>query len=69
MSDFNVSQETKKIPFGMAVVGTGVIASCLLLYVLFGWGIYLDLERKDDCAVEVEQTYESNAPEQIALNE
>ena len=69
MADFNVSQETKKIPFGMAVVGTGVIASCLLLCVLFGWGIYLDLERKDDCAVEVEQTYESNAPEQIALNE
>ena len=69
MSDFNVSQETKKVPFGMAVVGTGVIASCLLLCVLFGWGIYLDLERKEDCAVEVEQTFESNAPEQIALSE
>lgn len=69
MSDFNVSQETKKVPFGMMVVGTGVIVSCLLLCVLFGWGIYLDLERKADCAVEVEQTYESDSPDQIAFHE
>ena len=69
MSDFNVSEETKKVPFGMMVVGSGVIVSCLLLCVLFGWGIYLDLERRDDCAVQSEQIFESDTPSTVAVNE
>jgi len=30
----------------MLVLGSGVIASCLLLSTLFAWGIYLDLNLK-----------------------
>lgn len=71
MSDFNfnVSEETKKVPYGMRVVGTGVIVSCLLLSGLFGWGIYLDLERKEECAVLLEQMESEESPDQVALHE
>ena len=68
MADFNVSQETEKVPFGMVVVGTGVIISCLLLCVLFGWGIYLDLERKEDCAGQVEVLDETQGRDQLAVS-
>lgn len=61
MSDFNVSEETRKVPFGMRVVGTGVIVSCLLLSGLFAWGIYLDLERKEDCVTVVQEPNESES--------
>ena len=47
MDDFQSSVEPPKRPFGMSVVGTGVIVSCLLLSSLFAWGIYLDLQRED----------------------
>ena len=49
MSNFNVQHQTQTVPFGMKVVGSGVIISCLVLCVLFGWGIHLDLERKEAC--------------------
>ncbi|MCY4657062.1 MAG: hypothetical protein OXC80_09640 [Gammaproteobacteria bacterium] len=66
MSDFSVSEETKKVPYGMVVVGSGVIVSCLLLCALFGWGIYLDLQRKDDCAGQVELLEETDNRDQVA---
>ena len=43
MNDFEVREDTSREPAGMKIVGTGVIASCLLLSALFAWGIYLDL--------------------------
>lgn len=47
MDDFNASIEPPRQPYAMKVVGTGVIVSCLLLSVLFAWGIYLDLQKQD----------------------
>lgn len=57
MDNFQSSVEPPKQPFGMRVVGTGVIVSCLLLSSLFAWGIYLDLQRKD-CIEVVDQANE-----------
>lgn len=43
--------EPTVLPVGMKVLGTGIIGSCLVLAVLFGWGIYLNLsERPCDCS-------------------
>ena len=51
MKQFEVARETPTEPVGMKIVGVGVIASCLVLSTLFGWGIYLDLSR-EPCACE-----------------
>ncbi len=50
MSEFTVGQEPPRQPAHMEIVGVGVIVSCLLLSILFGWGIYLNLTT-DPCAV------------------
>lgn len=47
MDDFNATVEPPRQPYAMKIVGTGVIVSCLLLSVLFAWGIYLDLQKQD----------------------
>ena len=59
MDKFNSTVEPPKQPYAMKVVGTGVIASCLLLCVLFGWGIYLDLQ-KQECPQPVDVAIETN---------
>ena len=46
MDNFNSTVEPPRQPFAMKVVGTGVIVSCLLLCILFAWGIYLDLQKQ-----------------------
>jgi hypothetical protein len=60
MSDFNVSQEPPREPAGMKIVGAGVIVSCLLLSILFGWGIYLDLTAEPCTCPVVEDNIEAN---------
>ena len=60
MDKFNSTVEPPKQPYAMKVVGTGVIASCLLLCVLFAWGIYLDLQ-KQDCPNPIEVAVETGA--------
>ena len=63
MDTFQNTVEPPKRPFAMRVVGTGVIASCLLLSSLFAWGIYLDLEKLEqqrDC-VPVSAEYEGES--------
>lgn len=47
MKQFNPKTEPPKVPFAMVWVGSGVIVSCLVLCILFGWGIYLDLTQED----------------------
>ena len=47
MDNFQNTVEPPRQPYAMKVVGTGVIVSCLLLCVLFAWGIYLDLQKQD----------------------
>lgn len=54
MDNFQNTVEPPRQPFGMRVVGTGVIVSCLALCVLFGWGIYLDLQKQDCTTVMTE---------------
>ncbi len=56
MNEFNVTQDTKREPVGMKIVGTGVILSCLTLCALFAWGIYLNLTAKPCVCEEVEST-------------
>ena len=46
MKDFDVGREPPVQPVGMKIVGVGIIASCLLLSVLFAWGIYLNLTQE-----------------------
>ena len=73
MNDFNVIQEPPSLPVGMKIVGTGVILSCLMLAVLFGWGIYLNMgssgrmeikppEPTDDVAIELGLLTRINPP-------
>ena len=47
MDNFQNTVEPPRQPYAMKLVGTGVIVSCLLLCVLFAWGIYLDLQKQD----------------------
>ncbi len=65
MDNFQNTVEPPRQPYAMKLVGTGVIVSCLLLCVLFAWGIYLDLQKQDcpqtvaivdDAPTEVEAT-------------
>jgi len=37
----------------MKIVGAGVIASCITLSILFGWGVYLQFTEPCDCACPV----------------
>ena len=43
-------QEPPREPAGMKIVGVGVIASCLTLGVLFGWGVWMQLTEPCECA-------------------
>ena len=56
MREFNVSQAPPRQPVGMKIVGVGVIASCLLLSALFGWGIYLNLTTQPCSCPAIEDT-------------
>ena len=47
MDNFQNTVEPPRQPYAMKLVGSGVIVSCLLLCVLFAWGIYLDLQKQD----------------------
>lgn len=47
MDNFQHTVEPPRQPYAMKLVGSGVIVSCLLLCVLFAWGIYLDLQKQD----------------------
>ena len=42
--------EPPREPAGMKIVGIGVIASCITLSALFGWGVYLQLTDPCECA-------------------
>jgi hypothetical protein len=43
---FDVEHETATKFKQLQIVGIGVILSCLCLSGLFGWGIYLDLNKQ-----------------------
>ena len=58
MSEFRPGREPPREPLGMKVVGTGVIVACLVLALLFGWGVYLNLTR-EPCSCECEATTEA----------
>ena len=58
MDTFQNTVEPPRRPFGMKIVGTGVIISCLALCVLFSWGIYLDLQ-KQDCPQVIQENVET----------
>ncbi len=58
MSDFEIRHQAEREPAGMKIVGIGVIASCLLLSALFGWGIYLNLTTPP-CSCPVVESNES----------
>ena len=42
--------EPPREPAGMKIVGAGVIASCITLSILFGWGVYLQFTEPCECA-------------------
>ncbi|HJN49199.1 MAG: hypothetical protein QGI68_18265 [Pseudomonadales bacterium] len=66
MTDFNVGTEPPREPVGMKIVGVGVILSCLLLSILFGWGIYLHLTAEPcDCTDVLEQQTTGALPDTI----
>ena len=51
--------EPPREPAGMKIVGAGVIASCITLSILFGWGVYLQFTEPCDCTCgEVDQVAE-----------
>ncbi len=41
--------EPPREPTGMKIVGAGVIASCITLSILFGWGVYLQFAEPCEC--------------------
>ena len=51
--------EPPREPAGMKIVGAGVIASCITLSILFGWGVYLQFTQPCECTCpEVGQSAE-----------
>ncbi len=42
--------EPPREPAGMKIVGAGVIASCITLSILFGWGVYLQFTEPCECS-------------------
>lgn len=56
MSNFEVGEGPAREPVGMKIVGVGIIVSCLLLSVLFAWGIYLDLTQEPCVRVETQES-------------
>ena len=67
MDNFQNTVEPPRQPYAMKLVGTGVIVSCLLLCVLFAWGIYLDLQ-KQDCPQTVATVDNATSYTEVAVN-